>query len=1015
MLSIVLLFFFFHRLAVGTADAYGVETGMAFLLGSITVVRYVSYKLNFPFDFSRLPLFDPSVYASNMFHPSLGDLLVNSILFFWLAGFWKFQAKAGAARAVRKKWTLYLSIGGLTLLAFGIIGLMGSLVRDSRISFDVTNFFSLDIYSVTGFVTLCFLMLAWYHLSHIIMGPVFGAGIPLVAQVLTIVIAGFSFISVFGRGGFWANMMMIVWLSCYCAILKFRQKDMAVSLKSSSIFIIWILFFAMSATFLIGYENNQAETGKMKKSAERLALQDGSGSGNALAIAMAGIDQKRLRASVTGLASPDRNKLVKDSIINSNFIGFLNRFETSIYTFDHLFRPLHNEDSAYRYADLVSLRDVYGKPTSMQGLYSYQGLDGEANYLYSFDVCTETEPEVFFFVVARPKKMRGEALYPALFNQDGNGIEGVGGSGSKYEHAVYSGGRLIHKAGSHSFPLAAHLPKLEPYTFWEIQADGYKEIWYNGNGGKYVALAKANSWTIETITLFAYIFFTFLVVIGVFQVANFIGAARNDRKGIKKQIFPNIQSQIHVTVISVSLFSFVVIGSAIIKLTSDRFNELNKGRLFTTLEMVANEISTLSAPMDNALLGAGFEKLLASISARHGIDLNYYGLSGNLLASTQPHIYNKQLLGRNMDPAAYLALNDGQRNQFMQSERIGELSYLSIYMPLTDADGKVYAYLNLPFLNSQIELNKEISGFIATIINLNAFIFLIGGAIAFLITKRAVASFGVVATKMRGVGIGKKNEAIVWDKEDEIGVLVKEYNRMVAKLEESAEALAKSEREGAWREMARQVAHEIKNPLTPMKLSIQYLLKAMEANDEHGKTLARKMTASLVGQIDELAKIAGDFSQFANIGTAVLEEVHLTERIEGIARLFAQPDKVEVSVRSFLTAPIWADKVQIGRLFTNLIKNAIEACGDKAPCTVHIDIAEKDGNALVVVKDNGNGIPANVRPHIFQPNFTTKNLGTGLGLAICKGIVDKSGGQIWFETREGEGTAFFVLLPLKSN
>ncbi|HEY6503590.1 MAG TPA: HAMP domain-containing sensor histidine kinase, partial [Chitinophagaceae bacterium] len=294
---------------------------------------------------------------------------------------------------------------------------------------------------------------------------------------------------------------------------------------------------------------------------------------------------------------------------------------------------------------------------------------------------------------------------------------------------------------------------------------------------------------------------------------------------------------------------------------------------------------------------------------------------------------------------------------------------------------------------------------------LNAFIFLIAGLIALFITNRITRSFSLISDKMKEVNLTRVNEAIVWNREDEIGELVKEYNKMVNKLEQSAVALAKTEREGAWREMARQVAHEIKNPLTPMKLSIQYLQKSIDSNQPNVKELSGNVANTLVEQIDHLSKIAADFSQFANIGITNVEKFDLHEVIGSLKELYQPNEKVE-----FIWYPlrqqvmIEADKTQMNRLFTNLFTNAVEANADH--CRIEVKEELFDGSVRISIKDNGEGIPPEVQPKIFMPNFTTKSSGTGLGLAMCKGIIEQAKGRIWFETEKGKGTVFHVELPL---
>jgi len=267
---------------------------------------------------------------------------------------------------------------------------------------------------------------------------------------------------------------------------------------------------------------------------------------------------------------------------------------------------------------------------------------------------------------------------------------------------------------------------------------------------------------------------------------------------------------------------------------------------------------------------------------------------------------------------------------------------------------------------------------------------------------------------MKAISFGAENEEIEWKKDDELGELISEYNKMVKKLEESAQALARSEREGAWREMARQVAHEIKNPLTPMKLSIQYLQRAIDNNAPNVKELSKQVAHTLVEQIDQLSKIAGDFSQFANITNVKQQVFDLSDVINAIIILFNHDERINIIWKKdpghFM---VKADKTQINRLFTNLVKNAIESyTGDEKAFIIIQQQIKNDNQIIVSIHDEGHGIPEAMQPKIFAPNFTTKSSGTGLGLAICKGIVEKANGNIWFKTKETEGTTFYVSLPL---
>lgn len=238
---------------------------------------------------------------------------------------------------------------------------------------------------------------------------------------------------------------------------------------------------------------------------------------------------------------------------------------------------------------------------------------------------------------------------------------------------------------------------------------------------------------------------------------------------------------------------------------------------------------------------------------------------------------------------------------------------------------------------------------------------------------------------------------------------------MVKKLDVSVERLARSEREGAWREMARQVAHEIKNPLTPMKLNLQYLQMAIDNNSPDVKNISLYVAGILLEQIEHLSQIAGDFAQFAKIGNTKNQTFDINMMLENSITLYSTND--EVKIESHLYADeilIEADKTQINRVFTNLLQNAVQSVPDYKQVLIKVKSELHDHKVLISIKDNGNGIQSSMFNKIFTPNFTTKTSGTGLGLAMCKGIVEKLNGKIWFETKEGEWTCFFVELPVKS-
>ena len=801
--------------------------------------------------------------------------------------------------------------------------------------------------------------------------------------------------------------------------MEFRKEDIFVPILRSSFFLIWLIFFAVSISALIIYENRYVEFEQRRQAAEKLAVQADPSAETLMSIGITNITNNFLSTNFIRFRNEINNKLIKDSLINENFSGYLNKYDTRLYTYDRFYHPLFNDDSL-SYGALNSIIINRSKKTDSDDLYYYENELNEFSYLYKKDIKDKRgNLQGYFLIVAELKKYKSEALYPELFKQ----VDDVATDlNVNYAYAIYNAGKIINNYGDYNFKSRVSKNYYPKQEFYEKKVGGKSVLWYNAGNNKLVIIVRSGSVFFEAITLFAYLFGSFLFLMVLFRVGHLLIQYRFRISHIKNELRFNLRSQIQVAIIFLSLFSFLVIGIATISFYISRFSQTNRDRLVKAIEIMANEVQNQIAnhaiyddvlKNSEASENSWLESTIKEISEIHSLDANFYDLNGNLKVSTQPYLYKKQILSQMMEPKAYYQLHYNNKIEDIQNENVSLFSFLSIYVPIKDESGEPYAYLNIPYLNTQKELNQEISNFLVTLINLNAFIFVIAGAISVLLTNRITGSFTLIASKMKDINLGKTNEEIIWNTNDEIGALIKEYNKMVQKLDESAQALAKSEREGAWREMARQVAHEIKNPLTPMKLSIQYLERAIRDKHPNAEALSEKVSATLVEQIDQLAKIASDFSQFANIGNVKVEVFDINELLELLVNLYSTNTKLEI-VYNHPKQPsiISADRIQINRLFTNLFQNAIEASEENPSIRIIIN-QEIDANKLLInITDEGCGIPAETQKKIFTPNFTTKTSGTGLGLAMCKGIVEKANGRIWFDTIEGKGTTFHVLLPV---
>ena len=344
------------------------------------------------------------------------------------------------------------------------------------------------------------------------------------------------------------------------------------------------------------------------------------------------------------------------------------------------------------------------------------------------------------------------------------------------------------------------------------------------------------------------------------------------------------------------------------------------------------------------------------------------------------------------------------------------MKFFSAYSPVYNQNNRLIGYLNLPYFTRQDEFKKQVSGFIVAFSNLYILLIMFSLIVALLISHKLTAPLLQIENNLKGIQLGKPNAKIEYSGEDEIGRLAKEYNKKVDELAISAELLARSERESAWQEMARQVAHEINNPLTPMKLSIQYLQRIKEKDSKNFDDYFNRVSRTLVEQIDALSLIASSFSDFARMPGIHDELIDLEAKIGELVLLFENTNNVSVSFVKSCEGIIRvvADSDQLGRAIINLIKNGIQAIPRDRKGFLKIELYKEDSCAYISISDNGSGIPTELQDKLFEPSFTTKSSGMGLGLAITKKIIENFSGDIWFQSNPESGTTFFVKLPISA-
>ncbi|MDA3822605.1 MAG: ATP-binding protein [Bacteroidales bacterium] len=368
-----------------------------------------------------------------------------------------------------------------------------------------------------------------------------------------------------------------------------------------------------------------------------------------------------------------------------------------------------------------------------------------------------------------------------------------------------------------------------------------------------------------------------------------------------------------------------------------------------------------------------------------------------------------------MNRYAFEKLSEQNYSALIQTERIGDMTYQSAYVPLLNSENTFLAYLNLPYFTQPEILTQEVTNMVVAILNTYVILLLFILFLSVFLADRITQPLRFLQSRIAQLSLSKKNEKITYKGRDEIAGLVNEYNYMVDELERSAELLTQSERETAWREMAKQIAHEIKNPLTPMKLNIQHMLRMIDEDSENIEEKVIKLSQNLIEQIDLLTSIANEFSNFAKMPRAKYKKINLVVKLQNVVDLFENSDGLHINLDlgNITDLMAYGDPEQFQRVIINLVKNGIQSIPDGREKLITISLEEApEDTAIIAVSDNGKGIPEEIQDKLFQPNFTTKSSGMGMGLAISYNIIKSMDGNVWFSTRVNEGSKFFVKVPI---
>ena len=569
-----------------------------------------------------------------------------------------------------------------------------------------------------------------------------------------------------------------------------------------------------------------------------------------------------------------------------------------------------------------------------------------------------------------------------------------------YSYAKYTDGILASYKGVYVY--TKRLDRLTQYSEEVFfTKDKYSHLYYPIEDNNVLILSVPNR--ISRLYYFN-VFCTFFI----YMILASYGLYFFKIKSRKEKYKLSLQNQIKNSTI---LLIFVLLAILVTLTLVVNSRTVEQSRRNTSLELITftcNQIDAITKYGDNMILSIA--EAITDIGKSLSIDINIYDSKGRLVISTYPDIFKQHLDGMIINPRAYHKIMINGESSYLEEETIGEIQCMSSYMPIYL--GRNMYIIHIPYFKINDNLIYDISFIAISTINMVLIIMILAFIFSELIANRVVQPLRMINEKLSLTSIGGKNEKLNYHKKNEIGMLVNEYNNMVDKLDNSIEQLARSERETAWQEMARQIAHEVKNPLTPMKLNIQFMQRAVEHEEpEKFQERFREYAKGLIEQIDDMAKTASAFSDFAKISIANKEVINIDELVVSCVKLFENSvDEIHCRVTS--NSFVFADKEQLKRVFINIIKNAEQSIPQNRMGKIDVYVIRQEDKVKITICDNGIGIPPEIQQKIFTPNFTTKNSGTGLGLAISHKIIEDINGEITFLSNIDKGTEFTITLSV---
>jgi two-component system nitrogen regulation sensor histidine kinase NtrY len=977
------------------------------------IIFYTVFLISsLPAVFFKTELFSPYRFSLNSLIPTLGHLVLSGILTAVFSGVC-FRYFPLAERQIPNGKKNFLFLTGSLIAAACMISIIhfmfSNLISTSNINFETYKVLEMSLFTVAGFVSVLFLILAPVLLLIRILRS--ARLIDHLTFSLSVIPSLFFLVIIFRKDPdtliplemFYLVIVGSIWL-----IEKYR-----VGLFNMTV--IFSLIYGLYSLWFITVLSEEKSIENIKIQAVSLSSENDPEAENLLLNMWQKVSSDTILSGLMKVQYFSKGDVddISDYLQNTYFTGYWRNFSFRIVCCRND-EPLQVGPNSEMAGNCFSFFDnrikLDGHQLTGTGFYFMDNQGGRSYYLGRLFGKTDGNFMNGLFIELYSDINVFQPGYSSiLLDKRYHGYSGL----KDYSYAKYLNGEIVLRTGEFPFNKTDNEYIKDVSDYRIFRADGFKHVLYK-NGNATVIISRPYLTTGDNVISFAYLFafillFSNLVILVI------------RRPVVRGMNLFNFRQKLQLSYIGILLFSFILIGIVVAYLTFNQYQSKHHENIKEKLNSIYLELDgklSMEKHLSNNWSSAGYtslDELLIKLSNVFNTDINLYDLTGNLISTSRPEIFYRDLTSSRINNIALINLDDFSRAEYFQKEKIGNLEYLSAYIPFMNAENKVLAYLNLPYFRMQSVLAREISNLIVAVINFTLLLIVITMSIAVFISGRLTAPLTMLSEGLESVEVGKKSEPLKYKGNDEIGELVKKYNVMVKEIEESTYKLANSEREYAWREMAKQIAHEIKNPLTPMKLNVQQLLKSWNDNVTGFGEKLEQFTKNQIEYIDNLSSIASAFSAFAKMPGTNPVEVNLIDQLKITLELFKDSDNTSFDVEWPRENKIivYADKEHLNGVFSNLIKNGIQSVPQERSGKIKVNLEIRSNKAIVAISDNGTGISEELQKKLFTPNFTTKSSGMGLGLSIVKKYIESANGRIWFESEADKGTTFFVELPLK--